>query len=278
MLLVEIELWSVSLASVKLAILFQYMKVFVPIRQGKLYWIVTIMIWTNGLFYFITALMNVVQCIPTQKIWDPTMPGVCYYNIEYLYLSVAIWSIPSDFSILVLPMYSIWRIRMPISSKGQFSALFAFASFACVCSVIRLIVICQPLPDGGDEAYKVEVLFFTGLLEVAIGLLCASLPFLPRFLKQTLGKKIQSSYKLHREDFPKRRNLPNTGSHRTLKSFAPWFRFQESLVDKVGDAFIPSERPSLPLDNKDAITDWTPQSCAIAQQNQEKVFEAGVPV
>ena len=61
-------------------------------------------------------------------------------------------------------IFCAFCVRVVVSIKWGYHRLCSAYHIcsACVCSVIRLIVICQPLPDGGDEAYKVEVLFFTG--------------------------------------------------------------------------------------------------------------------
>ena len=85
------------------------------------------------------------------------------------------------------------------------------------------------------------------MAEISIALLCASLPFLPRFLKQVSRRQTQTPRCSSPEDFPAhRKHLFTGGSPSTLKSFAPWFRFRESSVDKVDDNSTSSKGSSPP--------------------------------
>ena len=108
----------------KLSILLQYLCIFVPNHTGKLYYTVQFIIWFNLLFYIASTLAEIFTCIPRKKIWEPTTSGRCV-NINIVVLATGAINIISDFSILVLPLSSIWGLQMPRKRKIALSAVFA---------------------------------------------------------------------------------------------------------------------------------------------------------
>ena len=121
-------------------------------------------------------------------------------------------------------------------------------------------------------------LTMTRMAEIAIALLCASLPFLPRFLKQVSRRKTQSPRCSSPEDFPaQRKHLFTVGSPSTLKSFVPWFRFRESSVDKVDDSSTSSRGSSPPMVYDGAKLGLQPQpsgEVAIAVERSLPLYDA----
>ena len=108
----------------KLSILIQYMKIFVPNHKGKTYWWIHILIWTNLLFYTAVMLVQIMACLPREKLWNPKVPGRCI-NIPHLLVTVAAVNIVSDVSILVLPLGKVWQLRISARRKIGVSAVFA---------------------------------------------------------------------------------------------------------------------------------------------------------
>jgi hypothetical protein len=56
-------------------LLLQYLRIFVPTRQGKMLLFVAIqlLIWTTVLFYSIGTGFDIFLCNPQKKIWNPLM-------------------------------------------------------------------------------------------------------------------------------------------------------------------------------------------------------------
>ena len=54
-------------------------------------------------------------------------------------MSTAVINSLSDWIILVLPLWAIWRLKMPLQRKLSLFAVFATGIFACIASVCRLI-------------------------------------------------------------------------------------------------------------------------------------------
>ena len=108
----------------KLSILLQYQRIFVPNHAGKLYYTVQSIIWLNLLFYIADTLASIFTCIPRKKIWEPSTPGHCV-NISIIVITNGAINVISDFSVLVLPLSSIWGLQMPRKRKIALSAVFA---------------------------------------------------------------------------------------------------------------------------------------------------------
>ena len=108
----------------KLSILLLYLRVFIPSSKSKTFFFVHLLLWTNLFFYLIGTLIKIFECTPRSKIWMPKREGHCV-NVELLILVAAIINVISDFTILILPMISVWGLQMGTKQKFGVSAVFA---------------------------------------------------------------------------------------------------------------------------------------------------------
>lgn len=108
----------------KLLILVQYLRIFAPTRRGFTFWGSHILIWTNLIFYVAIFFVVIFECIPREKIWNPTRRGTCV-NINAVFITTGTWNVFSDLCILILPIRAIWLLQMATRKKWQISAVFA---------------------------------------------------------------------------------------------------------------------------------------------------------
>lgn len=108
----------------KLSILFLFMKVFVPIHEGLVYWANLSLICTNTLFYIGGSVSLIFQCVPRAKIWNPTLAGRCT-DVYLAFMLSGIWNVLSDFFILAFPLWAIWHLHMPLKRKLGMAIVFA---------------------------------------------------------------------------------------------------------------------------------------------------------
>ena len=108
----------------KLSILLQYISIFVPTHRSQLFYWIYALIWTNFLFYLADMLVEIFQCVPRSKIWDPTIPGHCV-NVNIVFITTAVVNVISDWSILLLPLGCVWELQMSTRRKLIISAVFA---------------------------------------------------------------------------------------------------------------------------------------------------------
>lgn len=170
----------------KLSILLQYLRIFVPNHAGKLYYTVLLIIWLNLLFYTATTLVEIFTCMPRKKIWEPSTPGRCV-NTGFLVITTGAINVISDFSILMLPLSSIWGLQMPKKRKIALSAVFATGLFACITSIMRLVISVEILNTKG-ATYDPAPLDLWVTAELISGIVCGCLPILPRFFHHYISK------------------------------------------------------------------------------------------
>lgn len=90
-----------------------------------------ILIWANLCFYLIATFMQIFQCIPREMIWNKFVKDGHCLPIAPTTLSTGVYNVGSDLIILILPLYTIWKLQMPLKSKIAVSAVFATGS-TCV--------------------------------------------------------------------------------------------------------------------------------------------------
>ena len=87
-----------------------------------------VVLWANFTFYLMAIFIETFQCIPVQKAWYPLDNGHCI-NQQAAQISSGVINSVSDIIILLLPVSSIWSLR--IHKKGKVG-LFVIFSFGVV--------------------------------------------------------------------------------------------------------------------------------------------------
>lgn len=107
----------------KLSILLLYLRVFAPSRKGWMFILIHGLLWFNAAFYLADTIIEIAACVPREKIWNHDVPGRCL-NIDVMILATAVINTVSDISLLVLPIFAVWRLHMRTSQKLGISAVF----------------------------------------------------------------------------------------------------------------------------------------------------------
>lgn len=109
---------------IKLAILLQYLRIFVPLKtHNAFFWTCHGLIWLNCMYYLVCAFLNIFACLPINKFWKPWIEGHCL-DFRAVNVSAAVINTASDFSILILPQHAIWSLQMSLRKKIGISILF----------------------------------------------------------------------------------------------------------------------------------------------------------
>ncbi|CAD6582658.1 MAG: hypothetical protein ASARMPREDX12_000997 [Alectoria sarmentosa] len=200
----------------KLSILLLYIRIFVPTHRGARFHWIKFLIWSNFLFYFADTLVEIFQCVPRTKIWNPTIPGRCV-NVDIAFVTTAAVNVVSDFSILLLPLICIWQLQMPTRRKLTICAVFAAGLFCCMASIMRLFYSIRGLHSQDPNYDLVPVALWTSA-EIASGILCGCLPVLPQFFHHLVPKMVAkiSTFRLGKSLSKKFSSNSNTGRA------APW--------------------------------------------------------
>ncbi|PQE17040.1 hypothetical protein CJF30_00003764 [Rutstroemia sp. NJR-2017a BBW] len=109
----------------KLSLLLMYRRIF-PVRSIK---IGSLVLGGLSVAWCISIIMvSVFQCVPIQKIWNPTLEGNCI-NLKASFVGNAIPNILTDVAILALPMQQVWGLHTSVAQKTQISFVFLLGSF-----------------------------------------------------------------------------------------------------------------------------------------------------
>ena len=120
-------LFGMIICLVKVSILLQYSRIFVPNRKGNMALFVAIqsLIWTVILFYFVDTIFGIIMCIPREKIWNRLMTAGHCFNAHTAYKATGLFNVISDIFILILPVKPIWKLQMALKKKLMMIAIFA---------------------------------------------------------------------------------------------------------------------------------------------------------
>ena len=119
-------LYGISIFLVKLSILLQYRRIFVPNRKGNMLLYIAIQFWIVciALFSFFNVVFQVIECHPRERIWNKLITTGYCFNAYALFEAVGLFNLISDFAILVLPMAPLWRLQMPLGKKLMMIVVF----------------------------------------------------------------------------------------------------------------------------------------------------------
>ncbi|KAL2037557.1 hypothetical protein N7G274_009669 [Stereocaulon virgatum] len=172
--------YAPTILAAKLTILLQLMRIFVTTKRGLVFRLIQFLIWSNVCFYIGHLLVIIFQCTPVPKAWNASIGGHCIAKNVGLLASSTI-NVLSDVLILILPLWTIWHLKMPIQKKVSVSAAFAAGIFAVFAGIMRLDYSVQ-MNNATDLTFvRLQHGMWT-TAEITTAIICASLPLIPKFL------------------------------------------------------------------------------------------------
>ncbi|KAF2830743.1 hypothetical protein CC86DRAFT_434629 [Ophiobolus disseminans] len=171
---------------VKFGILYQFIRIFCPHKTGKTRIVIWFLVVFNFLFYTAIMLAQIFECTPVEKIWHPYLPGKCI-NLSSIFISGASVNVVSDLSILVLPLFKVWSLKLSTKHKIGVSSVFVTGIFACLSSMIRLENNLR-FKKSIDVTHDLSGIALWTNAELTSGLLCACLPVVPAFFRHYVPK------------------------------------------------------------------------------------------
>ncbi|KAF2011209.1 hypothetical protein BU24DRAFT_331012, partial [Aaosphaeria arxii CBS 175.79] len=175
MILAMVVTYKMVVTLVKISILIIYLrlaviKIFERLCKGTIILLAT--------WQLIVTIVVPAQCTPLEKLWDFTgqVKGTCI-NANAFYHVTSAFHIVMDLWILVLPIKFVLAIPRPPREKLALYFVFGLGFFSMVASIIRLQYLRQ-FTLSSDPFYDSLPINMWSLIEVNIGILCASLPTL----------------------------------------------------------------------------------------------------
>ncbi|KAI1358362.1 hypothetical protein F5Y08DRAFT_321958 [Xylaria arbuscula] len=221
-------LYSVSIMLLKVAILLQWIHLFVPRgTKGSFYWTSYALLVMNVLLYTIVVLTICASCKPFARLWDPLLPGKCVATREAIDISTAVTNLASDVVILIFPQRVIWRLKIKPRKKIGIAIVFLVGIFAIISAAFRVYASVHFF-HSKDKTYDVVPVALWGMAEMTCGILIYCIPVIPSVFKQW-----QISFK-------------------SFKAAMPWVKYPTRLHSSGGAEPIPGKE-SLPPDSL-----WSP--------------------
>ncbi|KAK7957830.1 hypothetical protein PG988_012678 [Apiospora saccharicola] len=175
-----------ALSLLKTSVLCFYLRVFGK-APGGLRRLIQALLGVVGAWTLAFSLALAFVCHPLPFRWDPTIPGGSCGSQTAMYASLIVTNVVTNLIIMLLPMYTVWSIKMRGPEKIGLMACFALGMAVVVSSCVRLTTIFNDTnnsdnPTGGSLSTNV----FLCVFEVLTGILCISLPTVgPMYLRFT---------------------------------------------------------------------------------------------
>lgn len=189
-------LYVYALSLLKTSVLCFYLRVFGK-TPGGLRRVIQALLGVVGAWTLAFTLALAFVCHPVPFRWDPAIPGGSCGSQTALYASLIITNVVTDLVIMLLPMYTVWSIKMRGPEKLGLMACFALGMAVVVSSCVRLTTVFDnnnnnsDNPTGGSLSTNV----FLCVFEVLAGILCISLPTVgPMYLRFTSRFLTSSSH------------------------------------------------------------------------------------
>ncbi|KAF2731127.1 hypothetical protein EJ04DRAFT_443648, partial [Polyplosphaeria fusca] len=172
--------YDVTMLTLKLAILVQFLRIFIPERNFS-YWATHALIWCNTIFYLAMLFVQLFACKPIRKQWDPLVTGGSCLDIPLTYLISQSFNFALDALILVWTQAIIWTLHMSITKRIKLGVLF-FAGLIGVVAAAGSIFMNARMFNTDDQSYWYALSALMIFPETTAGFLVLSLPVVPKFV------------------------------------------------------------------------------------------------
>ncbi|PVH78405.1 hypothetical protein DL98DRAFT_573151 [Cadophora sp. DSE1049] len=183
--------YQITITLIKGSILCFYLRLFPGTRfRAACFAMISITVSTGLGFLGVT----IFQCKPIRGVFDKSIPSTCLDVNALTYASSAM-SIAIDFTVLLMPVPQLLKLRVPKRQRNSVLLLFSFGLLASIISVVRLPFIIQygkttdPLFDNiGPGIWTVS--------EMASAIIAACLPTLKPLAAKWFPRYFSDEYNL----------------------------------------------------------------------------------
>ncbi|KAL4788075.1 hypothetical protein BJX76DRAFT_367792 [Aspergillus varians] len=156
------------------------------------------------------VIISIFQCRPIHAYWDldPQYPYHCL-NDGAAVFSASVINIFTDILTTTLPMPLIWKLKLPTRQRLAVIAIFGLGIIVDVAGSFRTVYVWKSMIVSHDTTWEGWPVLLAGIVEINLGLICASTPalrplvnfYVPRLLGSSspygYNRKTRSkSYKL----------------------------------------------------------------------------------
>ncbi|KAI9724680.1 MAG: hypothetical protein M1828_003549 [Chrysothrix sp. TS-e1954] len=151
------------------------------------------------------------QCSPSQKLWNPSIPGVCHTRALYKFVFVdGCYTGATDLMLSIYPIGLLWSLQMDIRLKWIYRFLLGLVGFTCVCSCFRTYAAYLFHTTPLDTSYVLADLFIWGGIEMYVTLITTSIPALWPTVRKFCPLRVENLKRLSGQ--PNAQHNPGSGS------------------------------------------------------------------
>jgi len=173
-------IFVVALTTIKISILFFYLRIF----PGGRFRSAVICVGALQIAWCISVFAAVLfSCTPVKYFWDKNGPygnGHCINITAMLYAATSTGFL-ADVSVWCLPIAPLWALQMQLSRKIVIIAIFLLGGLVCISAAIRLPFIYKL--NEVDLTWSCEDIGIWIVVESNLGIVCACIPILGPCLK-----------------------------------------------------------------------------------------------
>ncbi|KAI0532163.1 hypothetical protein GGR58DRAFT_192342 [Xylaria digitata] len=163
-------------------------------RKKFAFSLIRILIWANLFFYGAIFISFILACVPREKIYHPTVDGICI-NTNASIIATSAINVVSDFSILLVPIIAIWQLQLPLKAKLGVATVFGIGILANVTSIVRLYYSVE-LTRTIDVTWAIIPVAGWALGEFTSVIVVACCPHSPRLTKHLFGRDESPVYRI----------------------------------------------------------------------------------
>ncbi|KAL8870791.1 MAG: hypothetical protein Q9174_003244 [Haloplaca sp. 1 TL-2023] len=143
----------------------------------KAAWFLYFIAISNVVININQSIMILLQCSPSQKLWDLSVPGSCYHvertnHVGYFQGS---WAAASDLALAVYPVLVFWNLKIGTKTKIGLCLLMAGGLVAAAAGAIKTVYI-KLITAEEDPTYAISTLVIWAYTENWLVLILGSLP------------------------------------------------------------------------------------------------------
>ncbi|KAI1074496.1 integral membrane protein [Whalleya microplaca] len=195
--LANMVLFDVATTLIKLSMLAMIHRLTAASKDRKMSIIVRILMVLIGLDGLIFIFVAIFQCSPISDYWTPSAgPQHCIDERAHL-LAASIINTVTDFVVVLLPIKMVLGLNLPKRQRRIIMGLFGVGIVASSAGIARAYYTrVLTTAEDYDVTWNAWVVWFSGAIELYLGIICASIPatkpFFANYLPGIMGSPLRS--------------------------------------------------------------------------------------
>ncbi|KAH2312233.1 hypothetical protein KXV47_004082 [Aspergillus fumigatus] len=145
----SIPFYNLTLTLAKISMILLYMRLFASTNKRFRILLIVFLVFM-GIVGLWTLFSTFLICLPVRGFWDHSVPATCRSFAVVWCLNAAL-QIVTDIVVVMTPIPTLARLRLPTRQKFALILVFALGFFVCAMSIIRLVRIIQLASGSSDE-------------------------------------------------------------------------------------------------------------------------------